>query len=235
MRGLSVKIFADGADLAGVQRLCDDPLIAGITTNPTLMRQAGVRDYQEFASAVLAVVDGRPVSFEVLSDEFDEMERQALKLASWGSNVYVKIPITNTRAESSTKLVAALSEQGVKVNVTAIMTEAQIDAAVDALSPGPGGYVSVFAGRIADTARDPLPIMRIAIDAVAAHPHVEVIWASPREILNIVQADEIGCDVITVTHDLLAKLPTIGRDLEQFSLDTVAMFYRDAVASSLDL
>jgi transaldolase len=149
--------------------------------------------------------------------------------------VFAKIPITNTRAESSTKLISALSEQGVKVNVTAIMTEAQIAAAVDALSAGPGGYVSVFAGRIADTGRDPLPIVRVAVDAVAAHPQLEVIWASPREILNVVQADEIGCHVITVTHDLLAKLPTIGRDLDQFSLDTVAMFYRDAVASGIEL
>jgi transaldolase len=235
MRELSVKIFADGADLAGVRRLCDDPMIAGITTNPTLMRQAGVDDYQTFGAAVLVVAGDRPVSFEVLSDEFDEMERQALRLASWGPNVFVKIPITNTRAESSTKVIAALSEQGVKVNVTAIMTEPQIDAAVEALGDGPGGYVSVFAGRIADAGRDPIPTVRRAVDAVGARPALEVIWASPREILNVVQADEIGCHVITVTHDLLAKLPTLGKDLEQFSLDTVEMFFRDAVASGLEL
>jgi transaldolase len=235
MMELSVKIFADGADLAGVQRLCLDPRIAGITTNPTLMRQAGVNDYETFAHAVLAAVDGRSVSFEVLSDDFDEMERQALRLASWGSNVFVKIPITNTRAESSAKLVAALADQGVNVNVTAIMTEDQIRTAVDALRSGPGGYVSVFAGRIADTGRDPLPAMRMALDLLADYDHLELIWASPREILNIVQADEIGCDIITVTHDLLAKLPTLGRDLGQFSLETVEMFRRDAIASTLAL
>jgi transaldolase len=235
MMELKVKIFADGADLGGVQRLCGNPRIAGITTNPTLMRQAGVTDYQEFGEAVLELAGDRPVSFEVLADSFDEMERQAQKLASWGSNVFVKIPITNTRAESSIKLVGALSEQGVKVNVTAVMTAAQIESSLDALSVGPAGFISVFAGRIADTGRDPLPIMKLAVAAVAAHPHVELIWASPREILNIVQADEIGCDVITVTHDLLAKLPTLGRDLEQFSLDTVTMFHRDAVTSALTL
>jgi transaldolase len=232
---LDIKIFADGADLAGVRRLCDDPLIAGITTNPTLMRQAGVDDYEAFGRAVLAVAGSRPVSFEVLADDFDEMERQALTLASWGANVYVKIPITNTRAESSAKLVAALSEQGVKVNVTAILTAAQIDSAVDALCSGPGGYVSVFAGRIADSGRDPIPMMRTAVDAVRNDPHLEIIWASPREVLNVVQAAEIGCHVITMTHDLLAKLPTLGKGLEQFSLETVEMFFRDAGASGLTL
>jgi transaldolase len=235
MKDFSIKIFADGADLAGVQRLCNDPLITGITTNPTLMRQAGVEDYQEFGRSVLAVAGSRPVSFEVLSDDFDVMERQALTLASWGPNVYVKIPITNTRSESSEKLVATLSEQGVKVNVTAILTEAQIETAVDALSGGPGGYVSVFAGRIADSGRDPIPTMCTAVDAVRAHEGLEIIWASPREILNVVQADEVGCHIITVTHDLLAKLPTLGKDLERFSLDTVEMFFRDAVASELKL
>ena len=231
----SVKIFADGADLAGVQALCEDPRIAGFTTNPTLMRQAGVVDYEAFGRDVLDAVDGRPVSFEVLSDEFDEMERQALELASWGPNVYVKIPITNTRAESSAKLIRSLSEQGVSVNVTAIMTEEQIRTAAESLADGPAGYVSVFAGRIADSGRDPLPTMRSAVELLEPHAGLELIWASPREILNVVQAAEIGCDIITVTHDLLKKLPLLGRDLDQFSLDTVEMFYRDATAAGLHL
>lgn len=232
---LNVKIFADGADLAGLRDLCRDPGISGFTTNPTLMRQAGVGDYETFAHQVLAAVDGRSVSFEVLCDEFDEMERQALKLASWGPNVFVKIPITNTRAESSAKLISALSDQGVNVNVTAIMTEAQINTAIDSLDGGPAGYVSVFAGRIADSGRDPLPIMRTAVELLTSHTRMELIWASPREILNVVQAAEIGCDIITVTHDLLRKLPLIGRDLDEFSLDTVKMFFDDANAAGLKI
>jgi transaldolase len=230
-----VKIFADGADLASVRELCTDPLIAGFTTNPTLIRQAGVTDYETFARQVLEAIDGRPVSFEVLSDEFDEMERQALKIASWGTNVYVKIPITNTRGDSSAKLIRTLSEQDVNVNVTAIMTDEQLRTAVDSLVDGLAGYVSVFAGRIADSGRHPLPIMRSAVSLLRPHEQLELIWASPREILNVVQAAEIGCDIITVTHDLLKKLPLLGRDLDQFSLDTVEMFYRDAVAAGLSL
>jgi transaldolase len=230
-----VKIFADGADVAGIRTLCLDPTIVGFTTNPTLMRQAGVSDYEVFAREVLDVVGDRPVSFEVLSDEFDEMERQALKLASWGTNVFVKIPITNTRAESSAKLIAALSEQGVNVNVTALMTEAQIHTAVENLSAGPAGYVSVFAGRIADSGRDPLPIMATAVDVLQPYEQLELIWASPREVLNVVQAASVGCHIITVTHDLLKKLTLLGRELDAFSLDTVQMFYRDAVAAGLSL
>jgi transaldolase len=230
-----VKIFADGADIAGVRELCQDPRIAGFTTNPTLMRQAGVTDYEAFGRDVLEVVGDRPVSFEVLSDEFDEMESQALKLASWGPNVFVKIPITNSRAESSAKLITALSEQGVNVNVTAIMTEEQIRTAAENLCAGRAGYVSVFAGRIADSGRDPLPIMRTAVSILQPHEQLELIWASPREVLNIVQAASVGCHVITVTHDLLKKLPLLGRDLDAFSLDTVQMFYRDAVAAGLSL
>ena len=230
-----VKIFADGADLAGLRDLCRDPLVAGFTTNPTLMRQAGVSDYAAFARDILEVVGDRPVSFEVLSDEFDEMERQALKLASWGSNVYVKIPITNTRADSSAKLIGALAEQGVKVNVTAVMTEEQVHTAADSLRDGPAGYVSVFAGRIADSGRDPIPIMRAAISILEPHPQLELIWASPREILNVVQAASIGCHIITVTHDLLKKLTLLGKDLDAYSLDTVQMFYRDAEAAGLSL
>jgi transaldolase len=199
------------------------------------MRQAGVSDYESFGREVLEAVDGASVSFEVLSDDFAEMERQALKLAAWGDNVYVKIPITNTRAESSAKLITALSEQGVRVNVTAIMTDAQVATAIESLADGPGGYVSVFAGRIADSGRDPLPSMRAAVAALTEHAALELIWASPRELLNIVQADEIGCDIITVTHDLLKKLPSLGKDLDQFSLETVQMFFDDAAAARLSL
>jgi transaldolase len=231
----NVKIFADGADLDSVRELCKNPLIAGFTTNPTLMRQAGVTDYRTFGRAVLDVVGERPVSFEVLSDEFDEMEAQATELASWGPNVYVKIPITNTRGDSSAKLVRRLAERGIKVNVTAVMTDEQIRTATESLTDAPAGYVSVFAGRIADSGRDPVPTMRLAVDVVAESSQLEVIWASPRELLNVVQAAEIGCHIITVTHDLLKKLPLIGRDLERFSLDTVEMFHRDAIAAGLHL
>lgn len=230
-----VKIFADGADVVGVKDLRRNPVIAGFTTNPTLMRQVGVLDYETFGRDLLEAVDGLSVSFEVLSDEFDEMERQALRLASWGPNVYVKIPITNTLGDSSAATVRSLTERGVKVNVTAIMTEAQIRIAIANLAGGPGGYVSVFAGRIADSGRDPLPTMRLAVDQLQEHEQLELIWASPREILNVVQAAEIGCDIITVTHDLLKKLPLIGRDLDEYSLDTVRMFVGDAVAAGLSL
>jgi transaldolase len=225
---LRVKIFADGADLAGISALAADPMVKGFTTNPTLMRAANVADYEAFAHAVLEVVPDLPISFEVFSDEFDEMERQAVKIANWADNVYVKIPITNTRGESSLDLVAALAGQGVKVNVTAIMTVDQVRATRERLAGGPPSYVSLFAGRVADTGRDPIPAMRESVALLADHPEIELIWASPREVLNIFQADDIGCHVITVTHDLLKKLANVGRDLDDFSLDTVRMFHRDA-------
>jgi transaldolase len=226
---LRVKIFADGADPAGIAQLAQNPLIRGFTTNPSLMRAAGVGNYELFAREMLEVVEDRPVSFEVLSDDFDEMERQALKIGAWGRNVYVKVPITNCRGESAVPLAARLAKQGVQVNVTAIMTVAQVDAVVESLAEGPPGFVSVFAGRIADTGRDPIPIMRACLEFLEDHPHLELIWASPREILNLFQADAIGCDVITVTHDLLKKLTVVGKDLSEFSLDTVKMFFDDAV------
>ena len=225
---LDVKIFADGADLPGIVALAADPLIKGFTTNPTLMRASGVTDYATFAKDVLAVITERPISFEVFSDEFDEMRTQATKIAGWGDNVYVKIPVTNTRGESALDLVDALTHDGVKVNLTALMTVAQVKAAAERLDGGAASCISVFAGRIADTGRDPLPIMRDALSIIAEQEQIELIWASPREVLNIFQADAIGCDVITVTHDLLKKLGNVARDLDDFSLDTVKMFHRDA-------
>jgi transaldolase len=232
---LTTKVFADGADIAGIRKLVDDPIIAGITTNPTLMRKAGIDDYERFAAEVLELVPDRPISFEVFSDDFAEMERQALKISGWADNVYVKVPITNTEGSSSLELVRRLSHEGVKLNVTALMTGAQVEGSAAALEGGAPAYVSVFAGRIADAGVDPLPIMTTALDTLRPLPGVELIWASPREVLNIVQADQMGCHVITVTHDLLAKLHLLGRDLDEFSLDTVRMFHRDASAAGFRL
>jgi transaldolase len=232
---LKVKLFADGADIEGIRNLARQPHIKGFTTNPTLMRQAGVTDYEAFAHEALGVVHGLPVSFEVFSDDFDEMYSQAVYIAGWGENVYVKIPITNTEGASSIPLVRALAREGVKVNVTAILTAKQIEESVEAVAGGPPAYISVFAGRIADTGRDPVPMIRRAVGLVSAAPAAELIWASPREVLNIFQADETGCHVITVTHDLLRKLATVGQDLAQFSLDTVRMFRRDAIAAGFEL
>ena len=205
-----------------------NPLISGFTTNPTLMKIAGVSDYEAFAKDILTHIPDKPISFEVFSDEFDEMERQALDIASWGENVYVKIPITNTKGESSVPLVATLSENGVKVNVTAMFTVEQVQSVIPGLSKGPGSYVSVFAGRIADAGLDPLPIMREVLGLIKDYPGIELIWASPRELYNVVQADEIGCDIITATNSILKKLSSLGKDLNQFSLETVQMFYDDA-------
>lgn len=230
-----VKIFADGADIAHVTRLASDPMISGFTTNPTLMRQAGVADYESFAKSMLQVVGDRPVSFEVFSDEFDEMERQAMVIASWGTNVYVKIPITNTKQESAIPLVKRLSENGVKVNVTAIFTKTQIDDATAATIPGPGANISVFAGRIADAGIDPCPYIVHAVSVSDPHKHIDVIWASPREVLNVVQADALGCQIITVTPDILKKVPNLGKDLGTYSLETVQMFYRDATEAGYSL
>ena len=232
---LQVKIFADGADEAGIAALAAEPIIKGFTTNPTLMRAAGIDDYESFARRVLGRVPGFPISFEVFADEFDEMERQAHRIAAWGDSVYVKIPITNTRGEPSGELLRKLAADGIHLNVTALLTLDQVSCATEWLADGPASYISVFAGRIADTGRDPVPLMRRALEIMAPQPHLELIWASPREILNVVQAHEIGCHVITVTHDLLKKLPTIGRDLAEFSLDTVRMFHRDALAAGFSL
>jgi len=234
-RALRVKIFADGADKASILELARNPLIQGFTTNPTLMRKAGVKDYECFCRDLLENIPERPFSFEVFSDEFEEMERQALRIAGWGENVYVKIPITNTRRQSSAALVGRLSLQGVKVNVTAMMTMEQVDAVLPYLEDGPPSYLSIFAGRVADAGSDPLPLMCAALERMRAHPQIELIWASPRELFNIVQADTLGCHIITVTHDLLKKLPTLGKDLDEFSLDTVKMFRDDAVAAGYTL
>jgi len=225
---LRVKIFADGADRASILELARHPLIQGFTTNPTLMRKAGVTDYESFGRELTEAIPGRPFSFEVLSDEFDEMEQQALRIASWGSNVYVKIPIMNTRRESSAPLVRRLARQGVKINVTAVMTLDQVDSVIPALRNGPPSYISIFAGRVADAGCDPLPIMAGALTRIQAYPQIELIWASPRELFNVVQAHQIGCHIITVTHDILKKLPMLGRDLTDYSLDTVKMFVEDA-------
>ena len=225
---LKVKIFADGAEKTGILEMYNNPLISGFTTNPTLMRKAGVKNYKEFALEILAHIKDKPISFEVFSDEFDEMKNQALKISSWGKNVYIKIPVTNTRTDSSYELVESLSEQGVKINVTAMFTVEQVKAVLPALKNSPGSYISVFAGRIADAGIDPVPIMQESLSLLAEYPKIELIWASPRELYNVVQANEIGCHIITATNDILKKLPSLGKDLTEFSLDTVKMFYNDA-------
>lgn len=226
---LRVKVFGDGAELQGILDLARQPWIKGFTTNPTLMHKAGISDYRAFALEVLAAVPDRPISFEVFSDEFAEMEAQALEIASWGRNVNVKIPITNTRREFSGPLISRLSRQSVALNITAIMTTDQVQRTMDALQGEAAAYISVFAGRIADTGRDPLPIMQASLDLVRTRPRAELIWASPRELLNIMQADDMGCDIITVTNDILKKLSGVGKDLDEFSLETVKMFRDDAV------
>ena len=228
LAALDVKIFADGADKASMLEMAMKPIIRGLTTNPTLMRKAGITDYRAFAFDVLEDIRDKPISFEVFSDDFSEMERQAHEIASWGPNVYVKIPVTNTRGEPALELIERLGQKGVKVNVTAIMTLKQVEAVIDRLDSDVASYVSVFAGRIADTGRNPVPLMSAAVDLVNVNPTAELIWASPRELLNIFQADSIGCHVITVTNDVLKKLEIVGKDLDEFSLDTVKMFYRDA-------
>ena len=225
---LNVKLFADGADLSDIVAMARNPLIKGFTTNPTLMRKANVDNYKEFALEVLKIVSDRPVSFEVFSDDFDVMEEQALEIASWDENVYVKIPVTNTSGEFSGPLIEKLSRSGVQLNVTAMMTLEQVHETANCLLPNTRAYVSVFAGRIADTGRDPVPIMAAAVELLREHPDVELIWASPRELLNIFQADEVGCHVITATKDVLAKLSLVGKDLLAYSLETVEMFHTDA-------
>ncbi len=232
---LRVKVFADGADLAGILEMATLPYIAGFTTNPTLMRKAGIVDYESFAREVLLHVTDRPISFEVFSDELDEMERQATTIAAWGSNVYVKVPITNTRGEKVTGLVRKLAAAGVKLNVTALMTQAQVDDVAAALDPGVPAYVSLFAGRIADTGRDPIPMVAAAVQTLTPLPRAELIWASPRELLNVFQADAVGCHIITATNDILKKLVSVGKDLDVFSLETVRMFHSDAAAAGFSL
>jgi transaldolase len=232
---LKIKIFADGADLNVIAELARRPYIAGFTTNPTLMRKAGVTDYRAFAAQALRIVPELPISFEVFADDFDAMERQALAIAAWGKNVYVKIPVTNTRGESSAPLIRRLSRSGVPVNVTALLTLAQVREVAAVLSPATPSYISVFAGRIADTGRDPVPVMQEALEIMAALPLAELIWASPRELFNVIQANDMGCHIITATPDVLAKLALIGTDLKNYSLDTVRMFYRDACAAGFSI
>jgi transaldolase len=232
---LKVKIFADGADKAGMLEMYSKPFIKGLTTNPTLMKKVGITDYRAFCKDILTHIKDKPLSFEVFSDDFSEMERQALEIASWGENVFVKIPITNTKREPCYKLVNRLSAQNVKLNVTALMTLEQTEAVVEALNVNIPSYVSIFAGRIADTGVDPVPLMSKAVEILKKRPKAELIWASPRELLNIFQADEIGCQVITVTNDILKKLSLIGYDLDEYSLDTVKMFYEDALSAGFKL
>ena len=232
---LSVKIFADGADLVGMQELYRHPFVQGFTTNPTLMRKAGISDYRAFALQVLKAIPDRPISFDVFSDEFADMERQAREIASWGENVYVKIPVTNTRRESACALIRRLSGSGVKVNVTAILSLDQVRNVTAAVASGAPSCISVFAGRVADTGCDPVPLMTAAVEILRVAPLAELIWASPRELLNIFQADAIGCHIITVTPDILKKLSLVGYDLGEYSLDTVKMFYNDAAQAGFAL
>ena len=232
---LKVKIFSDGADKVSMLEMYSKPYIKGLTTNPTLMKKTGITDYRAFCKDVLTSIKDKPISFEVFSDDFSEMERQAMEIASWGDNVYVKIPITNTKQETCYALVKKLAEKEVKVNVTALMTLTQVRDVVAVLNPEIPSYVSIFAGRIADTGRDPVPVMAKAVEILKVAPAAELIWASPRELLNIFQANEIGCQVITVTNDIIKKLPLIGYDLDEFSLDTVKMFYNDAVTAGFRL
>lgn len=224
---LRVKIFADGAERDGMIALAKEPFIKGLTTNPTLMRKAGVTDYTSFAKEILTHIKNKPISFEVFSDEFNEMERQAGVIAAWAPNVYVKIPVTNTKGESSTPLIKKLSRRGVNLNVTAILTVPQVETVVEALNSEKPAIISVFAGRIADTGVDPMPIMREAKKITAKYPKFELLWASTRELYNIYQAEEAGADIITVTHDILKKLAMVGYDHHALSIETVKMFYED--------
>jgi transaldolase len=232
---LKVKIFGDGAELQRMQELARKPYISGFTTNPTLMHKAGIRDYRAFARSVVEAIPDRHISFEVFSDEFSDMERQAREIATWGEHVYVKIPVTNTRRESAAALIERLSHAGVRVNVTAVMTLDQVREVTRRLRGGAPACVSVFAGRIADSGRDPIPLMTEAVSILRDAPGAELIWASPRELLNIFQADDIGCHIITVTHDILAKLSNVGKDLDDYSLETVRMFYDDAQKAGFTL
>jgi transaldolase len=232
-RDLKIKIFADGADFDGILAMTKNPLVSGFTTNPTLMRKAGVSDYEGFARKLLAAVTDRPISFEVFADDFPSMIAQGRVIASWGRNANVKVPVTNTKGEFAGSVIRTLSQEGVVLNVTAVMTVEQVRAVAEALNPSTPAIVSVFAGRIADTGRDPVPHMRACKQALASRPKAELLWASPRELLNIFQADEIGCDIITVTNDVIDKLRLVGKDLVEYSRETVQMFHRDAVASAL--
>jgi transaldolase len=233
--GLKVKIFADGAELEGILALAKKPYIKGFTTNPTLMRKAGINDYEAFARKLIAAVPDRPLSFEVFADEIDSMIAQGRVIASWGKNVNVKIPVTTTTGTFTGPVISTLARAGVVVNVTALMTEEQVKRVAECLDPNVSAIISVFAGRVADTGRDPIPVMKNCLHALAARPKAELLWASPRELLNIFEADKIGCHIITVSHDVLAKLSLVGKDLDEYSLETVKMFHRDAQAAGYDI
>ncbi len=235
LEDLKVKIFADGADKATILEMRQRPYIKGFTTNPTLMRRAGIADYEEFARSILEMEKARPVSFEVIADDFGEMERQALKISGWARNVYVKIPISNTSREPSVSLIRKLAQQGVKINVTAMTTLDQLRSVTIALQNGPSAIVSLLAGRVADTGRDPFPVMAEAVRSLQSTPNVELLWGSPREVFNIFQAEAVGCHIITVTSDLLKKLDLLGKDLEELSLETVKMFFEDARKAGFQL
>jgi transaldolase len=230
-----VKIFADGADLSSIMAFYKNPLIKGFTTNPTLMRKAGIENYEVFAHRFLAAIPDRPISFEVFADDFDSMIAQARVIASWGANVNIKIPVTTTNGRFTGHVIRTLANAGVIVNVTALTTVEQVEQVLDCLAPNVPAIVSVFAGRVADTGRDPVPIMRDALRVLRARPKAELLWASPRELLNIFQADDIGCHIITVSHDLLSKLALVGKDLDEYSLETVKMFHRDAIAAGFEI
>jgi len=235
VKDLKVKLFADGAEKAAMLEMYAQPHIAGFTTNPTLMRKAGITDYEGFARDILQAIPDRPISLEVFADEFPEMERQARRIATWGRNVYVKIPVTNTKAASSADLVRRLSHDGIQVNVTALLTLSQARTITESLAGGAPANISIFAGRIADTGVDPVPLMTEAVAMLKAHPQIELIWASPRELLNVFQADAVGCHIITATTDILRKLSMVGKDLDSYSLDTVRMFFDDAAKSGFSL
>ena len=232
---LKVKIFADGAELDGILALAKKPYIKGFTTNPTLMRKAGIEDYEAFARKLIAAVPDRPLSFEVFADDIESMIAQGQAIASWGKNVNVKIPVTNTAGTFTGPVISTLARAGVVVNVTALMTAAQVKQVAECLNPNVGSIISVFAGRVADTGLDPIPVMQDCLRALAKHPKAELLWASPRELLNIFQADEMGCHIITVSHDVLAKLSLVGKNLDEYSLETVKMFYKDAQAAAFKI
>jgi transaldolase len=232
---LKVKIFADGADLSTMLDMSKKPFIKGLTTNPTLMRKAGITDYKDFAQKVLSEIQDKPISFEVFSDNLEEMIKQAVEIASWGKNVNVKIPITNSEGVETTQVIKELSSRGVALNITAILTTRQVENVVEALDFNAEAFISVFAGRIADTGRDPIPLMQEALQVLQSKPKSQLIWASPRELLNVIQADSIGCHIITATSDILKKLDIIGKDLSLYSLETVRMFRDDAVASGYSI
>lgn len=232
---MKTKIFADGADREGILALYKQPYIKGFTTNPTLMRKAGITDYEAFARSILKEVPDRPFSFEVFADDLAEMERQAMIITQWGSNVYVKIPITNTKGESTKEVIRKLSAKGLKLNITAMMTLKQVRDILSSFKGSPSSYISIFAGRVADTGCDPLSLMKEAVALLKPYPNLELIWASPRELLNVFHAEEIGCHIITVTHDILKKLELVGKDLDEYSLDTVRMFYEDGRTSGFKL